>query len=72
MTDVSEMFTVSIIALIETVGISETSVSSYQTTRRNIPVDSHLQDTCHFPKSLFGLIGGSFDKIDVLCRFRRT
>jgi hypothetical protein len=42
MTDVSEMVTASIIEELEAVSTSETSVNIYQTTRRNIPEDSHL------------------------------
>jgi hypothetical protein len=46
LTDVSEVFTASIIYLIaliiEAVSASETSVNFYQTARRNIPEDSHL------------------------------
>jgi hypothetical protein len=45
-TDVSEELAASIIKTItlmmETVSTSETSVNYYQTTRRNIPEDSHL------------------------------
>jgi hypothetical protein len=41
--EVSEKLTASIImAMMETVSSSEMSVSVYQTTRRNIPEDSHL------------------------------
>jgi hypothetical protein len=32
--------------MMETVNTSETSVSVYQTTRRNIPKDSHLHTRC--------------------------
>jgi hypothetical protein len=43
-THVSEMFAASIIALImEAASTSEKSVNFYQTTRRNIPEDSHLR-----------------------------
>jgi hypothetical protein len=43
LTDVSVVVTASIVALVvEAVSISETSVSSYQATRRNIPEASHL------------------------------
>jgi hypothetical protein len=44
--DVSEVLTVSIIALVmETVSTSEMSTNFYQTTWHNIPEDSHLQDS---------------------------
>jgi hypothetical protein len=43
-TDVSEMLAASIIRALmaEAVSTSETSFSIYQTTRRNIPEDTHL------------------------------
>jgi hypothetical protein len=40
---VSEVFTTLITLMMEAVSMSETSVSLYQTTRWNIPEDSHLQ-----------------------------
>jgi hypothetical protein len=44
LTDVSELLTASIIAmLVEAINTSETSVNFYQTTRRNNAEDSHLQ-----------------------------
>jgi hypothetical protein len=42
LTVVSEVLTTSIITAMEAVSSSETSVNIYQTTRRNIPEDSHL------------------------------
>jgi hypothetical protein len=47
LTDVSEMRTAFIIRamMVEVVSTSETSFSFYQTTRRNIPEDSHLYHT---------------------------
>jgi hypothetical protein len=49
MTKVPEVFTVSIIIdlMMESVSTSETSVNFYQTTRRNIPKDSHLKTRPH-------------------------
>jgi hypothetical protein len=42
-TDVSDVFSVSIIrAMMEAASTSETLVNFYQTTRRNNPEDSHL------------------------------
>jgi hypothetical protein len=37
------LFATLIALMMEAVSISETSVNFYQTTRRNIPEDSHLQ-----------------------------
>jgi hypothetical protein len=43
LTDVSEVLTAPIIALMmEAVSISDTSVNFYETTRFNIPEDSHF------------------------------
>jgi hypothetical protein len=43
LTDVSEVLIASVIALMmEAVSTSQTSANFYQTTRRNIPEDSHL------------------------------
>jgi hypothetical protein len=43
-TDVSEVLSEAMIALMmEAVSISETSVNCYQTTRRNIQEESHVQ-----------------------------
>jgi hypothetical protein len=36
--------------MIEAASISETSINFYQTTRRNIPEDSHLLDFWSFPE----------------------
>jgi hypothetical protein len=41
-TDVLEVLAVSIIRSMEAAGISETSMNSFQITRRSIPEDSHL------------------------------
>jgi hypothetical protein len=52
LTDVSEVLTTSIIRsivlMMEAVSTSESSVSIYQTTRRNIPEDSHLHFDLRF------------------------
>jgi hypothetical protein len=42
-TDVSVVLTAALIFLMEAVSNSDMSVNVYQTTRRNIPEDSHLQ-----------------------------
>jgi hypothetical protein len=34
--------------LLEAVRTSETSVNFYETTRRNIPENCHIQDVCHY------------------------
>jgi hypothetical protein len=47
-TDVSEVLTASIALMMEAVSTSETSVSFYQTTRRNIPEDGHQLNTIPF------------------------
>jgi hypothetical protein len=52
LTHVSQLLTASIISaittvMIEAVSTSETSVNFYQTTRRNIPEDSHLHTRMH-------------------------
>jgi hypothetical protein len=44
-TGILEMLAASIIRAMEAASTSETSISFYQTTRRNIPEDSHLH-TC--------------------------
>jgi hypothetical protein len=41
MSDVSEVLVASITLMMEAVSTSETSVNFYQTTRSNIPEDSH-------------------------------
>jgi NADPH-dependent 7-cyano-7-deazaguanine reductase QueF len=47
LTNVSEELTPSIIrAMMEAANTSETSVNFYQTTRRNIPEDSHHLNNC--------------------------
>jgi hypothetical protein len=43
LTDVSGEFTAFIILIMEAVSFFETSVSLYQTARRNIAEDNHLQ-----------------------------
>jgi hypothetical protein len=63
--DVSEVLTASIIALMLPDSTTDTSVNFYQTTRRNSPEDSHLQDNvglshqAHFSSRL--LIGADSD-----------
>jgi hypothetical protein len=49
LTDVSDNLTASkaMIALMEAVSSSETSVNIYQPTRSNIPEDGHLQTRRH-------------------------
>jgi hypothetical protein len=43
-TYVNVMFLTAIALMMEAISTSETSVDIYQTTRRNIPEDSHLQE----------------------------
>jgi hypothetical protein len=44
LTDVSEVPTASIALMMEAVETSETAINFYQTTRRSIPENNHLQD----------------------------
>jgi hypothetical protein len=51
MTDVSELLTASVL-MMKTVSTSETSVNIYQTTRCNMPEDSHLHEISMFNSGL--------------------
>jgi hypothetical protein len=42
-----------IVLMIDAVSTSETSVNFYETTRPNIPEDSHLQFTVEFRRALY-------------------